>query len=326
MQKIYDLIADEALAMYGIVPDSLTFLGISAKPIYRVKTNAGDYLLRLHHMRPGTVDRTGDRPVLIRSEMQWLEALRRDTDLTVQRPVRLPDGDWFVMIACEQMDRSVPCSLLQWVEGELPDQLPTQLQAEQLGERLARLHAHGREWKKPDGFDRPDFTVENMPHSLRNIRQLIDKDIVRAADVAVVEQTGDRARAIIAGLARTEETWGLVHGDLTDGNYVLHHNEIRVIDFEECEFGYYLHDIARTLMHIIPQIRPSVFTGYRRICALPDDYLSLTESFFVYSVIENFGFHAVNSDEDENSRKAIPGVAARHFRKYLNGQLFLFTD
>ena len=59
-----------------------------------------------------------DYRTAINSHLLWIEALNRDTDLLVQRPVRSVSGDFFTDVESDN-GQSFLVTLLRWVEGEL---------------------------------------------------------------------------------------------------------------------------------------------------------------------------------------------------------------
>jgi len=53
-------------------------------------------------------------------------------------------------------------------------------------------------------------------------------------------------------LARGGGRPGLIHADLHLGNALFWSDEVRVIDFDDCGFGYWLYDIAFALKQVAP--------------------------------------------------------------------------
>jgi hypothetical protein len=96
MPTAYGDLALEALRAYALRGPQLTFLGHNDTITYPVETGGAQYLLRLH--MPMSEAFAGERQSLraIASELLWLEALRHETDLTLQRPVPSLIG-WLVI-------------------------------------------------------------------------------------------------------------------------------------------------------------------------------------------------------------------------------------
>jgi Ser/Thr protein kinase RdoA (MazF antagonist) len=61
-----------------------------------------------------------------------------------------------------------------------------------------------------------------------------------------------RARTAMDVLGRDPLAFGLIHGDLIQANYVVHRNRVGAIDFGDFGRGYFLYDMAVTLLMLKP--------------------------------------------------------------------------
>src|SRR5689334_9955374 len=85
-------LAERALCDYGIEGARLTLLAHLENTTFRVDTDDGlAYVIRIHRPRGG-VGHPARGEADVRSEMEWLAALRHDTQLAVPEPVRTRDG------------------------------------------------------------------------------------------------------------------------------------------------------------------------------------------------------------------------------------------
>src|SRR4029079_302826 len=127
-----------ALTSFGVQDTGLTLLRHEANTTFRVETVAGRFLLRINRPNVHT-------PETIESEMAWLTALRRETDLGVPEPVRSRDGPFVVVTE----DAGVPvphaCVLMRWLDGRFSDRRLTPAQLRRVGVLEAHLHDHARE-------------------------------------------------------------------------------------------------------------------------------------------------------------------------------------
>jgi Ser/Thr protein kinase RdoA (MazF antagonist) len=139
-------IAQAVLAYYDLSDAQVTFIGRSQNTTFQVESPKGDkFLLRLHIGIETTSDRLHDfwqEASAIQSELLWLNAIARDTKLTVPQPVQNCLGEWVTNFAAAELGSSICCSLLRWVEGEHLDSEPTVQQVRQLGILMAQLHQH----------------------------------------------------------------------------------------------------------------------------------------------------------------------------------------
>jgi Ser/Thr protein kinase RdoA (MazF antagonist) len=88
------------------------------------------------------------------------------------------------------------------------------------------------------------------------------------------------------------DNFGLIHADLHLDNALFWRDEVRVIDFDDCGFGYWLYDIAVALWELrdrndCEHFRSALIDGYTRHRPLPpgdlahlDDFIATREVAF----------------------------------------------
>lgn len=320
-------IAQAALTHYGLSNAQLTFLGQSQNTTFRVETPTDKFLLRLHvGIKAGdeSLQEAWKNPSVIQSELLWLNAIAQDTQLIVPQPVRNRLGEWVTSIAGIELGSPISCSLLRWVEGEHLDGEPTAQQIRQLGVLMAQLHQHSSGWSLPSGFSRPTHNVEQLKSATSQLAMLVQNGTISSNDYQVFQEAAMQVQEFIPTLQQAPDTWGVIHADLHQGNYVLYGEEVRPIDFSRCGFGFYLYDIGQSLGDIEASLRLHFFEGYTSVKALPANYQSVVEAFFVGSTVENFAFLSANPQEYEWLSRAVPYVAQNHLHSYLHGEAFLF--
>ncbi|MGI2907212.1 phosphotransferase enzyme family protein [Tolypothrix sp. VBCCA 56010] len=321
----WNQLAQTALTQYNISDARLFFLGHSENITFRIETSnsysgkAAKFLLRIHHPIAQQSDSIWQQHNVINSELLWLSALHRDTNLIVPKPVQNKNGTFLTSV---KIDKTPPlnCTLMQWVEGCQISTQPTPTQAWQIGELMARLHQHTSVWELPLSFVRPKYDWEELQTSLMRLHLVTISD----ADFAVLETTVKQIVLVMTVLGKTRSCWGVIHADLNENNYIFHEDEARAIDFSRCGFGYYLYDIGSTLLHLLCENRKAFLNGYQSVRLLPDDYQNILEAFFLAAMIHNFAFHASNPNEHDNLLESIPYVTETFCSRYLQGEPFLF--
>jgi Ser/Thr protein kinase RdoA (MazF antagonist) len=83
-----------------------------------------------------------------------------------------------------------------------------------------------------------------------------------------------RADQAMHELGSDPDSFGLIHGDLTQANYLCHGRDVHVIDFGDFGCGYYLYDMAVTLLMLMRfdtngSQRAAFLSGYSEIKSLP---------------------------------------------------------
>lgn len=321
---VYDDIAKFALDQYGLAKKQLCFLGHSGNVTFRVETQEEKFLLRIHQAISSSHDDVWQKPEVIESELLWLTALHHDTKLVVQKPIRNLQNRWIAQVSKDKNAETFYCSLLRWIEGEVLLSERTPQQAYQLGVLMAQLHQHSQQWQIPPNFIRPTYDQNRFKASLAKLYPAISKGLISTENYNVLELAVRQIQEMMETLNRNQEVWGLIHADLHDGNYLLHGNELRPIDFALCGFGYYLYDVASTLQYLPPTVRSSFFEGYQTSQKLPENYIQIVESFFIMAMIDVQSFHVNNPQEYEGVSDTVKDVTKEHIPLYLQGESFLF--
>jgi Ser/Thr protein kinase RdoA (MazF antagonist) len=276
-------LARAALAEWGLERARLRLLRNVYNTTFRVDDR---YVLRIQ--RPGQHDAAA-----VRSEMLWLAALRRDTELVVPEPVPTRRGELVVVAAAEGVAEPRACALLGWIEGRFVRDRLTPAHLERVGALTARLHDHGLGFALPPGFTRPpvddvgDATVESL------VRIVSDRASREAG--AIARAALEKVRLAQAEVGRSRETYGLIHADLHQWNYLFDRGEARAIDFDDCGFGHALYDLAVTEyllrgLPAYPALRAALLRGYRGARALPSAHEARLESFVALRRVQDMVF------------------------------------
>lgn len=313
-------IAREALKQFPVHGERLVYLGKSDNVTFQVKTKqeSVNYLMKLHYAARGSHSKK-----TVESELLWLEALAADTTLTVPSPVRNRDNELTVEAVVNASGESIVVTLHRWVNGELLDREPTAGEARSLAQLMAALHRHAMEWNAPAGFTRPVYDTDNVLSLPGPLKRLPELNVISDEAYVCLERT---AHKIAAGLQRqtvAKSTWGLIHSDLHESNYVFDQGIPRPIDFSACGYGFYLFDVAETFLHLSPENRRQFLSAYREERQLQEIDAKSLDLFFVWAILRNFAFLARNPAEHASLSELIPKVAKSYFENYLKDESVL---
>jgi Ser/Thr protein kinase RdoA (MazF antagonist) len=262
--------AVSALSRYGLPRDCrVNLVNLSENATYRVDAPDGRRMaMRLH--RDGYHSEAA-----IRSELAWLTALRVTGVVTTPRPLAGRDGDILQRAGHPALGRPRHVVLFGWEDGVEPA-IDVDLRSpfEALGEITARMHRFTRSWPQPPGFERFtwDFNTslgEGDPHWGSWRRGMgMDSRLERLFG-RTVTLVGQR----LARYGKAPERFGLVHGDLRLANLLIDGEAVKVIDFDDCGFGWAMYDAATPLSFYEhePQAADLIEhwkAGYRRVLRL----------------------------------------------------------
>jgi Ser/Thr protein kinase RdoA (MazF antagonist) len=251
----------ESLGDWGFSPAArLSRLNLSENTVFLAEEAGCRLVLRVH--RAGY-----HRPEEIASELAWIATLRDAHVLETPAPVPGLDGRLLRTLRLAGTARSVVA--FDHVPGRSPEpQDNLNGWFTRMGAVTARLHRHSRRWTPPAGFVRKHWTVETMlsPHGhwgdWRAARGL------SGAGETLLSRAADGIRGALARYGTGPDRFGLIHGDLRLANLLVDEDRLRVIDFDDCGFGWFLYDFAAAVSFFedaptVPALMAAWVEGYR---------------------------------------------------------------
>src|SRR5579875_2260767 len=259
-------LATAALARYGLEGTAqIRLCNVSENHTYRVDDPATQrsYALRVH--RPGY--RT---PYEIASELVWLDALRADGAIDTPGVVTASDGERVVEVHSDRLGaRHVV--LFDWVAGIAPDLdagAAAVGQFETLGSISARMHRHAQTWTPPPGFTRPHWDYAHSIGSSGHWGAWQDGLGIGPEERTQLERLDAAIAARLERYGQSERRYGLVHADIRLANVLIDGDTVRVIDFDDCGFSWFMYDFATAVSFMedhprVPELREAWIRGYR---------------------------------------------------------------
>jgi Ser/Thr protein kinase RdoA (MazF antagonist) len=214
---------------------------------------------------------------MIESELAWLVALRRDTGLSVPEPVPTRAGTLLTTTGVPEVPEPRLCVLFKQVEGRFFDAGLRPMHLSSVGGMMAQLHNHAEAFVPPPGFTRPrwDWRAQFGPGTVFAPGRRAG--LLTPYAETLFARAGAGIAAGLAALPATPASFGLIHADLQQTNYLFHKSEARAIDFEDCCFHYFLFDMTVTLFELTGRpdgaaMRAAFLCGYRAQRPLPPDH------------------------------------------------------
>jgi Ser/Thr protein kinase RdoA (MazF antagonist) len=270
-----------ALARWGLSAGTrLRLLTISENATFRAQDpgTGRDVVFRVH--RPGYHTRTE-----IQSELAWLAALSRDGVVPTLTAVPQLDGE---LIADIDDDGTIRHAVaFEFVRGKEPAEGEDLARwFRELGAINARLHAHARRWRRPEGFVRKVWDYEAMLGEARlwgDWRAALGLD---AAGRQVLERAARLLRDLLDAYGTGADRFGLVHADMRIANLLVDGDTLSVIDFDDCGFSWYLYDFAAAISFAehepyIAELQAAWIQGYRSVAPLSDQDCAILPVFIM---------------------------------------------
>jgi len=250
-----------------------TLINLSENHTFRIdRPGAARHILRVH--RPGY-----QSTAAIASELDWVSALRNDTDLPVPRPLVGRDGEFVQRIGPDRV-----AVLFVFEQGREPvpgDDLAPLFRT--IGRFSATAHRHVQGWNRPSSFTRPLWTAESIldPGGLWGDWRKAPH--VEGATRAALDRLDGRLREVLAAYGTSADRYGLVHADMRLANLLVAGDEVMLIDFDDCGFCWFMYDLAASLSFIetseeVPALRQSWIDGYTTVRPLSADDLQVIDA------------------------------------------------
>ncbi len=219
--------------------------------------------------------------------------LQRRFDFSMRQPVSGDDGEYLYSVK-DQNGCSYYGSIFTYLSGVPLEDIPLREQPiwfERLGEVTALLHKQVRGWKASSKLPRFHWNYETMIGE--NAIWGDWRSVCVAEEAALSKKSIDRLygadRMIYEKLQAyglTEDRYGLIHGDLRGANLLIEGDSLKIIDFDDCGYGWYMQDLAASISfieteEIIPELIQAWITGYCRQGVLTQADLDMIPTFIM---------------------------------------------
>lgn len=278
------------------VQGQITLLCHSENATYRVNTPDGHrYALRVHKLG---YHQKAD----IESELNWLSALQA-SGIQVPRPVAGLDGH-YVQSAPVGVGKELNLVLFNWVNGSEPTADVDVSAFMRLGAITAKLHQHSQQWERPADFSRIVWDHHGMvgPHGhWGNWRDAVNLD---SSSFGLIEEVLQRVERELANYGQDDKRYGLIHADLRLANLLVDHARTHVIDFDDCGFGWYMHDLASALSFYEHHERLNDWiehwlAGYAAVTRLSAHDIAMIPTFIIQRRIQLLAWTGTHADTQQ---------------------------
>lgn len=314
------VLARQAAAHFGFSADAsvAAFGPLTENPTFRVQEPGLRDPVALRIYRPG-----GRPAEEIESELAWISAIRRDTDVRTPDVIPTVDGSPFVRVGLRS---SVFVAAFEVAPGHEADDDDLARLMPYAGEATAQLHRHARSWSLPRSFQRPRWDLETMigpsPHWgpwQASVPDAGDREQLERLAQTVLR----RLHAFGTGVGR----FGLIHADLRAANLLVDGDSVSVIDFDDCGFSWYLYDLAATLTLYedapnVDELIASWVEAYRKLNPLAAEDEREIPTFLMLRRLMVSAYVGLRSDTelaDELARTGYTKTSCELAESYLSG-------
>lgn len=204
------------------------------------------------------------------SELCWLQKLT-GLGLAVCEPLKSRQGHLIEEFSL--LGQNFYVSAFEWIEGQSlkAGQAWSMASAQALGKLVAQIHLQGRCLSESQLATRPDWRALQLTENFETWLSPEQHWLIEALE--------DQKQQLQA-LPQTPEHYGLIHGDIHDGNFKLLDQQPVLFDFDDCHLGWYAQDLALILFsasyqqketdNFEPWFIEQLKLGYRTIRSWPE--------------------------------------------------------
>lgn len=302
------LIKQEIEKQYGIGIVEIENLGERDSQTYKITTRNQVYLLKRHN--------NANNRQVISSELEWILHINRHTNIPTQIPVENNNGEW---VSSLEGHKGL-WTLQRWLEGENLTEQPSEKQMKKIAELLANLHEASKNFVPSVDFSRLLFDIQHLRDTVEN---LTTKDILTRSEKKKLKLLLPKMEAVVAQQSKGKDGWGVIHSDLHNGNYIVKDAHVLPIDFSCCGEGYFLFDLAETLLDLSSVNRQRLIAFYQTYRNIPVIKEEVMETFFLWQVLRNIDLLSDDPKEDDHLKEEIPYAMGVFVGPYLEGKRFM---
>lgn len=232
-EQYNDSIFTEAISRYGVTKDLIKLLDGFESFIYEFSKGDREYILRISH----SLRRSAN---MINGEIEWVNYLA-DNGVSVSRAVPSEYGNLVEVI--NQEDSHFAAVAFEKAKGAPPArEVRNSDLFRQMGQMTGKMHALTKkfkssrlEYKRPEWDEEIDGIAEKyLPSTQRKVIEKFNQLLNHHHN-----------------LPKGTDSYGLIHSDFHPGNFFVDKGKITLFDFDDCQYLWFIHDIAISLFYVV---------------------------------------------------------------------------
>lgn len=273
---LFNEVSQQTIDLYKELANStVKILDYSENATYLVeKPDVGEkYILRVCRPNYHTKEE-------IASEVHWLQSIDENTSIIVSRPILGLNNEYIQTVTLDNRPFEYYCVLFTFLDGEEPDVDDEDKLIKvfgEIGRTTAKIHNHVvNNWKEFEQIKRPIWNYETILGENPKWARWQDGLGITPERLELFERVSKVIKSRLEKFGKDCNRFGLIHADLRHANLLVKDGEVKVIDFDDSGFGWYLYDLAASLTFIehrpyVPELIEEWLKDYRKVRALSEE-------------------------------------------------------
>ena len=262
------------------------------------------YVLRLH--RPGY-----NSLEELESERIWVRALE-ESGVPVPVSLETRQGGHFTQVDIPGTAEQRFAGMTTWLAGEplgsflqsCNDESERKHMFFRFGEIAAAFHKQSARWQAPSGFIRRRLGLESLLGEAPFWGRFWEHPELNASERALLLRSRQSLRESLAAYGEQPDTFSLIHADFTLDNIIFDGDQLAVIDFDDCAYGWHMYDIASLLIECVlhsdfEELQAALFEGYRRSRSLTRQDADMLSDFLLVRGMAVIGWFYQRPEQDD---------------------------
>ena len=249
---------------------------------------------------------------------------QRTTENGIPTGRRTTEGAWYAQVPTPDPEASRLAGMTLWHPGQTLESLIGRNRGpetwdwfERTGALLADLHNATADWTPPKGFTRHRLDAGGLVGETPFWGRFWDASVLTADERQLLSEARG---AVTARLAALTDPLILIHADAHPSNVLISAEQLGLIDFDDCAWGWPVLDMAVSLWSAsshprFPELLDRFLGGYARRRALPADAHAQLRLFLLMRTLMLIGWSDARPDlagqnwKAELMAKALKGIA-----------------
>ncbi|MCH9853235.1 MAG: phosphotransferase [Alphaproteobacteria bacterium] len=286
-------IAQASHILWDIPADAdYQLINLSENATFKVQYNPVIKILRINRVGYHSSD-------AILSEIAWIEALQRDNIIITADILHGKNGKKLQCYDDNITQQQYHMLLFEFLTGHHLNehqQLPKNFY--HLGNITAKLHLHSQKFagELPSFFTRLNWDFDGMiganphwgawQHTVNNSDSTIKNPSMSNEAIKLLTRTTEKIKSKLYHYGQSDDNYGLIHADLRLANFLIEGDKLKVLDFDDCGFSWFLYDIGAAFSFIEnhpekPEIIEAWLAGYLKTRHLTPDDIAMIPCFIM---------------------------------------------